>query len=114
MKARQLKKLSKRIAEILPFIYSDAWVEREVMESAWEQGTRVSHELRIGGELDCWGEGTDDYSVYRDFKLNVDEWAYPYPTYPDGHKWEGLPNIPPIKWTGKVSIEHARVIATIR
>lgn len=114
MKARQLKKLSKKIVSILPVAYENAWVDREVMESAWKEGTRVSGELRIGGELDCWGEGTDDFSVYEDFIHQFDLFNYPYPEYPGGHKWEGLPNPPGTtgRFTGRVAIEHAKVIAT--
>lgn len=116
MKARQLKKLSKKIAAILPKIYYDAWVDTEVMESAWAQGSKVSGETRIGGESDYWGEGTDDYSVFNDFILNIDTWVYPYPIYPDGHEFERMPNLPAsrIPMTGKTAIEHAKVISGLR
>ena len=115
MKARQLKKLSKKIAAILPDIYKESWIDDEVMESAWEQGTKVSNEIRIGGESDCWGEGTDDYSVFTDFVTNIDTWAYPYPSFPDGHEFERMPDLTRSKkMTGKLSIEHAKVISRLR
>lgn len=116
MRARQLKKLSKKIALILSDEYKEAWVDKEVMESAWEQGTKVSGELRVGGELDYWGEGTDDYPVFIDFIMNLDQWAYPYPDYPEGSEFEGMPNLPASRqpMTGKTAIEHAKVISGLR
>lgn len=114
MKARQLKKLSKKIALILSDEYKESWVDKEVMESAWSQGTKVSGELRVGGELDYWGEGTDDYPVFIDFVMNLDTWLYPYPTYPEGSEFEGMPMRHKMRhpMTGKMAVEHAKVIAT--
>ena len=112
MKARIHKKLCKKITEMLPRYYHEAWMDSEVMEESRSQGSRVSNQYRVGGELDYWGEGTDDRSVFYDFINHVDLFCYGYPEYPQGHRFEGMPDISSrSKMTGKLAIEHARRIA---
>ena len=114
MKARIIKKLSKKINAILPKYYSDSWLDKysPVMTEAYEQGSRVKNCLRIGGDCDEWGEATDDHNVYENFIMHVEPFAYPYPVYPDGHRWEGLPiTYSGNNMKGKLAIEHARLIA---
>ena len=111
MKARIEKKLSKKIASILPVMYKDSWVDDEISERSWSQGARVSHILSVGGELDCWGEGQDYCSVFEDFSIHYD-WNPPiYNPYPDGHKWQGMPMPDQNRVTGKYLIECARKIS---
>ena len=111
MKARIEKKLSKKISEIVPKIYKDAWVDDEITELAWKQRARVSHIVSIGGELDCWGEGQDYCSVLVDFRRNYD-WHRPiYNPYPEGHKWEGMPKRDKKRKTGRYLIKCANAIA---
>ena len=75
MKARIEKKLSKKISEMMPNYYGDAWQDShdEPSELACDQSSCVSGVMRIGGGVDFWGEGQDDYSVWDDFKVN---WPY--------------------------------------
>ena len=112
MKARIEKKLCKKLAEILPSnFYSHAWTDGEVTERAWAQGSRVSGLLYIGGGVDYWGEGEDEYSVLEDFKTHHN-WHKPiYNPYPTGHKWEGMPKHSNKRLTGKYLIECARRIS---
>ena len=112
MKARIQKKLSKKIAAIVPKMYKDSWVDDEISELSWSQGVRVSHIVSVGGELDCWGEGQDYCSVLEDFSKHYD-WNRPiYNPYPDGHKWQGMPMRDSNRKTGKYLIECARKIAS--
>lgn len=112
MKARIEKKLCKKIAEILPYeFYGRAWTDGEVTELAFNQGSRVSSILYVGGGVDYWGEGEDEYTVLEDFKSHVD-WHPPiFNPWPQGHKWEGLPMPNKNRLTGKYLIECARKIA---
>jgi hypothetical protein len=49
MKARIEKKLSKRLVEIAPSLFPDAWRDEEFSELAHDQRTSVSHVLSS-----CW------------------------------------------------------------
>jgi hypothetical protein len=112
MKARIEKKLCKKIVEILPDnFYSHSWADNEVSELAENQNTRVSGVLYIGGGVDYWGEGEDEYTVLYDFAMHFN-WHPPiYNPYPDGHKWEGLPMGTKKRLTGQYLIKCAREIA---
>jgi len=99
MKERIIKKLSKRIIEILPGDYQDAWV---CCDRGW----------CIGGELDYWGEGTDDYTVLEDFKWNASyEWSGIFGFYPAWHQLAGYPIHDHKRKTGQRLIEVARLLA---
>jgi hypothetical protein len=112
MKARIVKKLSKRIKELLPKDYEGSWINEEIMCEAWVDKNTINHCLMIGGELDCWGEGTDDYTILEHFKTYHYDWGI-WGLYPEGHKWEGLPLGDPKKRrvTGKFIIEVAKIIS---
>ena len=105
MKARIIKKLSKKIKSILPKEYERVWVNDEVMEESWSQGSKVSHCHMIGGECDEWGEGTDYYSVLHDFKYNFLEWQGLWGFYDETSRWEDMPKPAPYRLTGKKLIE---------
>ncbi len=109
MKARIVKKLSKRIKELLPKQYEESWVDEEIMCEAWVDKNTINNSLRIGGELDYWGEGTDDYSILEHFKSFIYDWGF-WGLYPEGHRFENLPLGDPKrrKLTGKYIIELAK------
>lgn len=111
MKSRIIKKLSKKIAEILPEMYKDAWIEKDIHEESYSQGNSVSGVLCIGGGLDYWGEGEDVYTVLEDF-ANHHDWHKPiYDPYPEGHKWEGMPRPRKMRQpTGQHLIKCAKLI----
>lgn len=111
MKARIIKKLSKKLSDILPKKIADSWVDKhEVMEIAYEQGTRVSNCLMMGGELDYWGEGTDAYTVHEWFVDRI-VWMLDLPLYPEGHDFENYPDHSSLKrLTGQYLLELARTI----
>lgn len=94
MKARIEKKLSKKLTELLPETYSDAWqgCSSEPSELASRQGSCVSGLMYVGGGLDYWGEGQDEYSVWEHFSLNW-YWILDFDVYPEGHRYEYYPNI---------------------
>lgn len=52
MKARIEKKLSKRLIQLYPSVYRCAWVDDDFSELAYEQQSRVSHCLSVGGGTD--------------------------------------------------------------
>lgn len=92
MKARIQKKLCKRLLEIAPSHYDDAWLDKgEPSDLAYEQSTRVSHIWSVGGGVDSFGEGCEVYTVWDDWKQNWC-WHGPFEAYPEGHKLEGYPN----------------------
>jgi len=63
MKARIQKKLCKRLLEIAPSHYEDAWLDKgEPSDLAYEQSTRVSHIWSVGGGVDSFGEGCEAYT----------------------------------------------------
>ncbi len=111
MKARVIKKLSKRVKEILPKEFACSWVDVEVMEEAWEQGSRVSHCVMVGGELDYWGEGTDYFSAISAFADTL-VWRLDLPQHPEGHEFEGLPDAAKMKrLTGQYMVAVAKSFA---
>ena len=109
-KPRIIKKLSKRLAEILPKRYCDHWVDDDVMEGAYDNNTRVKGCLMIGGGVDYWGEGQDAFTICTDFSDRY-EWMGMFGFYPDGHQFEYWPVIDPKKRTGKRLIDIAKLIA---
>lgn len=113
MKARIEKKLSKRIAEILPYkFYGNAWAcNDEPSELAYEQGTAVSGVLYIGGGVNYWGEGEDAYTVLEDFIMHFDFHEPIYNPYPKGHELEHYPQPTGKRPTGKYLINCAKLIA---
>ena len=110
MKARIIKKLSKKLKVMLPKEYFKSWVNTDVMEQSWEQGSKISHCFNIGGELDEWGEGTDHYTVIHDFKYNFLEWQGLWGFYDEASRWEDMPKGAPYRLTGQKLISLARVI----
>lgn len=102
MKPRIEKKLSKRLAEIAPSLFGDAWVDRDKMESSWDQGVGVSHCLCVGGGVDYWGEGQDAYTVWAAWTGHsywAWEWHGDFPDYPEGHEFHGYPDTRSFKAT---------------
>ena len=83
---RQNKKLSKKLKEVSPELFRDAWMCEET--NTW----------CMGGGVDYWGEGQDEYTCLEFLKLNY-EWLGDFDTYPEGHKWECLPDISDFKPT---------------
>ncbi|CAI8718083.1 hypothetical protein EMIT051CA3_110093 [Pseudomonas chlororaphis] len=65
MKARIEKKLSKRLVQLYPSNFGSAWVDDgEPSVLAYEQNTRVSHVLSVGGGTDWQGDGEDAFTVW--------------------------------------------------
>ena len=80
MKQRQLKKLSKKIVELVPNEFKHAWLCKD---------TGI---LNVGGELDYWGEGTDYMPCWWAFMENL-AWDDRFNNghYPNGHEFENYP-----------------------
>lgn len=111
MKARIIKKLSKKLRLMLPKEYKDSWVEREVIEESWEQGSMVSNCQMVGGGLDYWGEGEDHYTVLYDFKYHLLEWQGLWGFYDDENDdYYGMPKGAPYRLTGQKLIMLARLV----
>lgn len=94
MKARIEKKLSKRLVEIAPTIFEEAWIDKEEpSELAWKQGSRVSHIWSIGGEVDCWDECSEWDTLWRAFAIS-DWWCWAgdFPAFPHDHELAGYPD----------------------
>lgn len=107
MKARIIKKLSKKLVESSPKLFNGAWVDKEIMEEAWNQGSRVSHVFSMGGGWDEWGEHVDEETVLSYFK-GCWFWLGNFPMYEDGHEFQGYPNTGKFKPTGKNLLKLAR------
>lgn len=109
MKARIEKKLSKRLVEIAPKFFKNAWQDdhEEPSELAYKQGTCVSGIYHVGGGLDYWGEGQDAYTVW-DFWASNFYWHGDFPAYPEGHQFEGYPDITGFKQTSRNLLEYAK------
>lgn len=97
MKRRIEKKLSKRIAQILPDHYSHSWK------------CEYTQMICVGGEVNYWGEGQDEYSVYEEFRMNY-PWFALWGFYPEGHRFEHYPVHDKKRATGKRLIEVANII----
>ena len=110
MKARIIKKLSKKLSLILPKEYKASWVDNSVMEESWEQGSMVSNCTMIGGGLDYWGEGTDHYTVLYDFRWHFLQWQGLWGVYGEYEEFEDMPKPAPYRLTGQKLIELARLI----
>ena len=80
MNARIEKKLSKRLVEVAPNLFKDAWLSND--------GKNV---YCIGGGVDYWGEGQDEYTIWEWFKFNW-YWLGDFPRHPEGHEFEFYPN----------------------
>ena len=107
MKARIIKKLSKKLVEAAPKLFNGAWVNEEIIEEAWSQGSRVSHVFYMGGGCDEWVEGADDETALSYFK-SCWFWLGNFPPYGDGHEFQGFPNTGNFKPTGKNLLKLAR------
>lgn len=96
MKARIEKKLSKRLVELAPTLFSSAWVDSyEPSALADKQGTRVNDIWSVGGELDYWGEGMDVYTVWAAWTgCGPLAWCWhgDFDSYPFGHELAGYPD----------------------
>ncbi len=93
MKARIEKKVSKALKIVAPVLFNDSWVDAAISERSFLEGNSIANCERIGGELDCWGEGTDDYSLIEFMQLNYYMFGN-FPPYPQGHEFEGMPDVP--------------------
>lgn len=85
MKARIEKRLSKRLVDLAPSIFHDAWRDEEISELAYTQSTSVSHVLSVGGGVDYWGEGMEAYTCWRLWRMNW-MWHGDFKKYPEGHE----------------------------
>lgn len=91
MKARIEKKICKRLLEVAPRLFEGAWIDSDKSALAYEQRSSVSGVFRIGGGIDEWGEGMDDYSLLEWLLLGY-EWVGNFSYYPTGHRFEGMPD----------------------
>lgn len=108
MKARIEKKLSKHLVQIAPSIFKGAWVDKdEPSELAYEQGSRVSHVLSVGGGVDYWGEGEDAYTAWELWQMNW-SWHGDFKTYPEGHRFAHYPNTEGFRPTTRNLLRHAQ------
>lgn len=97
MKPRILKKLCKKVREINPQAFADAWVDEEAF--GWERYRRlwsraeyqearakarrqhyatkspISHCWMTGGDFDYWGEATEPHYLY-DLALDEVMWKF--------------------------------------
>lgn len=107
MKARLIKKLSKKLVESAPKIFHDAWVCDDVLEEAWNQGSRVSHVWHVGGGLNYWGEGEDACTALEFFKM---DWYYfgDFPIHDKEHEFYGYPDTGNFKPTSRNLLKLAR------
>lgn len=107
MNARIEKKLSKRLVELCPTLFKDAWIlDGEPSELAYGSDSKITHCYHVGGGLDYWGEGQDYYSVWHDW-LNKWYWMGDFPYYPKCHEHEHYPNTSGFKPTTKNLINLA-------
>lgn len=113
MKPRIEKKLSKRLLQISPSLFEDAWIDNE-----WEHWTKhyahndetltprqirenlqqrvsVNHVPSVGGGVDYWGEGQDAYTLWEAW-TGYSHWAWEwhgnFPDYPEDHEFHGYPD----------------------
>lgn len=92
MKARIEKKLSKRLTEIAPLLCKGWWVDDEISELAYQQGTSINHVRSVGGEFDSFlGEASDHYTAWGWWR-GAWHWCDVFEPYPEGHKHECYPN----------------------
>lgn len=111
MKARIEKKLSKRLVQLGPESYKHAWVsDSEPTELAYAQGTRVANIYCIGGGTDYWGEGQDAYTVWDDFTRNW-MWYGDFKQYPEGHRFQFMPDTTGFKPTTRNLLKLAAGIS---
>lgn len=108
MKARIEKKVCKRLVQVSPKLFEEAWKEdsSEVSELAYKQGTRVGGLYYMGGGLDYWGEGQDAYSTLEFMRLNF-HWIGNFPEFPEGHRFARYPNTEGFKPTTRNLIKLA-------
>lgn len=111
MKARIEKKLSKKLVKLAPKLFSGAWVccGGEPSELAYKQGSCVSNIWYVGGGLDYWGEGQDAYTAWQWWIDNF-EWHGPFDSYPDGHEFEGFPDLTGFKQTTRSLLKLAKIV----
>lgn len=126
MKPRIEKKLSKRLVEIAPNLFKDAWIDRdfELWQKFWphhyggkltskqkranmQQKVRVNNVYSVGGGVDYWGEGMDCYSCWQWLK---DNWPYvgDFPNYPQGHEFAFYPDTGKFKPTARNLLQLVR------
>ena len=99
MKARIEKKLSKKVTQLAPKMFKDAWVDTYyISELAYEQGSRVRRVLYMGGGTDYWGEANEAYTAWEWF-LDSYMWQGHFKPYPTGHEFEDYPNTDEFKKT---------------
>lgn len=91
MKARIEKKLSKRVVNLAPTIFSGWWIDKEVSDTAISQKTSVTHIPSIGGVVDYFGERGESYSAWEYWRTWW-AWIGGFEPYPEGHKYEYFPN----------------------
>ncbi|MGL4752729.1 MAG: hypothetical protein ACRCXB_09995 [Aeromonadaceae bacterium] len=110
MKARIEKKISKKLVKIAPSLFKNAWIYRgEPSDLAYEQGSCVSDIWHMGGGLDYWGEGQDAYTAWQ-WWLDSFMWHGPFASYPDGHEFEGYPDLTGFKQTTRNLLNLAALV----
>ena len=108
MKPRVEKKLSKKLALAAPKIFSDAWVDTEVMDSSFDFGVSVSHVMSMCGGVDYFGEGNESCTCL-EFMLDSYQWFFGFKDYPKGHEFEGYPDTGNFKPTSRNLLKEARL-----
>lgn len=92
MNPRIEKKLSKRLMEIYPSLYGNAWIDVDHSELAYDENSNVRHCPSVGGEYDSYsGDCNDSYTVWASW-LQMWPWHGPFKEYPRDHKFYGYPN----------------------
>lgn len=107
MNPRIEKKLSKRLVQLCPTLFSGAWKCDSPSELADDRSSNISHCYHVGGGVDYWGEGCDAYSVWFHW-LMIWPWHAEFDTYPEGHQLEHYPNTERFNPTAKNLIALAK------
>ncbi len=95
------------MAESNPELFKGAWIDTDICELSFEQNSRVSHILIMGGDIDEWGEGSDYYTAFDWFKQQW-EWYGDFTPYGCGHEFEGYPDTGKFKPTSRNLLKLAR------
>ena len=104
MNKRINKKLSKRLSEILPNEYKDAWK----MSRSDDDGYILKGTLCLGGGVDYWGEGQDHETIFECYSQQFG-WSGIFGFHPEGHPLSGYPLLDKKRFTGKRAIEIAKI-----
>ncbi|MFW0776139.1 MAG: hypothetical protein ACN2B6_00265 [Rickettsiales bacterium] len=92
MNPRIEKKLSKRLAQLLPKTFSDAWqLRNEPSEYAADCNSNITGCMCVGGGFNYWGERQDVYTVWDKWRSSY-MWYADFDEYPCGHMFYGFPD----------------------